>query len=87
MRAAGARCHDDRGLGRAGRGAALALDSLARMASRVVELGGTVRPLPDTDLALLPDLGSGFNDVLLWQHQEARPRRAGGALDNGRATA
>jgi 3,4-dihydroxyphthalate decarboxylase len=61
---------------------ALALDSLARMASRVVELGGTVRPLPDPDLALLPDLGSGFNDVLLWQHQEARLAAAGGALDD-----
>jgi ribulose-5-phosphate 4-epimerase/fuculose-1-phosphate aldolase len=62
---------------------ALALDSLARMASRVVELGGTVRSLPDADLALLPDLGSGFNDVLLWQHHEARLAAAGGALDDG----
>jgi ribulose-5-phosphate 4-epimerase/fuculose-1-phosphate aldolase len=61
----------------------LALDSLARMASRVVELGGTVQPLPDADLTLLPDLGSEFNDVLLWQHQEARLAAAGGALEDG----
>ena len=69
---------------------ALALDSLARMASQVVELGGTVRSLSDADLALLPDLGSGFNDVMLWQHHESYLAAAGGALDDGddgRATA
>jgi 3,4-dihydroxyphthalate decarboxylase len=56
---------------------ALAVDSLARMAGRVAALGGAVRPLPPDDLAQLPDLGSGFNDGLIWRHQEERLRRAG----------
>jgi ribulose-5-phosphate 4-epimerase/fuculose-1-phosphate aldolase len=60
---------------------ALAIDSLARMASRVVMLGGTVRAVADTDLALLPDLGTGFNDALLWQYHEARLAAAGLALN------
>ena len=51
---------------------ALALDSLARMATSVATFGGTVRALPDDDLALLPDLGTAFNDELLWRHHEAR---------------
>jgi 3,4-dihydroxyphthalate decarboxylase len=67
---------------------ALALHSLARMASRVAALGGTVRALPEGDLALLPDLGAAFNDELLWQHHEARLAAAGWALDeDGRTTA
>jgi 3,4-dihydroxyphthalate decarboxylase len=59
---------------------AMALDSLARMATSVVALGGTVRALPDSDLALLPDLGSAFNDELLWRHHEAQLEAAGSAL-------
>jgi 3,4-dihydroxyphthalate decarboxylase len=62
-------------------GRALALDALARMATTVVALGGTVRALPDDDLALLPDLGASFNDELLWRHHEARLADAGLALD------
>ena len=61
---------------------ALALDSLARMATAVVALGGTVRALPDDDLTQLPDLGAAFNDELLWRHQEARLAAAGLALDS-----
>jgi len=61
---------------------ALAVDSLARMAAEVVRLGGAVQALPDDDLALLPDLGSTFNDVLLWRHHEARLVLAGLALDD-----
>jgi 3,4-dihydroxyphthalate decarboxylase len=60
---------------------ALALDSLARMATSVVALGGTVQPLPDDDLALLPDLGQAFNDELMWRHHEARLEAAGIAID------
>jgi 3,4-dihydroxyphthalate decarboxylase len=60
---------------------ALAVDSLARMAASVTALGGIVRALPDADLALLPDLGAGFNEVLLWRHHEARLEAAGLALD------
>jgi 3,4-dihydroxyphthalate decarboxylase len=65
---------------------ALAVDSLARMAARVVALGGTVRALPDADLALLPDLGTGFNDELLWRHHEARLAAARLALDDDGGT-
>ena len=61
---------------------ALALDSLARIATSVVALGGTVRALPDDDLALLPDLGAAFTDELVWRHHEARLDTAGLALDD-----
>jgi hypothetical protein len=47
------------------------------MACRVTALGGEVRPLPLEDLDLLPDLGTGFNDDLVWRYHEARLRRAG----------
>jgi ribulose-5-phosphate 4-epimerase/fuculose-1-phosphate aldolase len=63
---------------------ALAVDSLARMAARVTALGGEVRPLPREDLEQLPDLGSGFNDELLWRHHEERLRRAGLGIAIGR---
>ena len=56
---------------------ALAVDALARMACRVASLGADVRPLPEDDLAQLPDLGPGFNDEQLWRHHEERLRRAG----------
>jgi 3,4-dihydroxyphthalate decarboxylase len=63
---------------------ALALDALARVASGVVALGGSVEALPAADLELLPDLGSGFNDVTLFRHHEARLEAAGLALDGTR---
>ncbi len=66
---------------------ALAVDSLARMAADVVRLGGTVRALPDDDLALLPDLGSTFNEMLLWRHHEARLAAAGLALEDAQGGA
>ena len=56
---------------------ALAIDALARMAGRVREMGGTPTALPPEDLAELPDLGSTFNDELIWQHYEARLDHAG----------
>jgi ribulose-5-phosphate 4-epimerase/fuculose-1-phosphate aldolase len=51
---------------------ALALDSLARMSMRVATAGGTPTAIPARDLAQLPDLGSGFNDEMLWRHHERR---------------
>jgi ribulose-5-phosphate 4-epimerase/fuculose-1-phosphate aldolase len=60
---------------------ALAVDALARMACRVTVLGGEVRPLPPDDLAQLPDLGSGFNDELVWRHRERMLRHAGHGID------
>lgn len=56
---------------------ALVVDSLAAMVVRVVQAGGTPAPLPDADLDELPDLGSGFNDTLLWRHHVARLELAG----------
>ena len=56
---------------------ALALNSLASMIGRVVALGGEVRPIPDDDLAELPDLGANFNTQLVWRHHEHRLRLAG----------
>jgi ribulose-5-phosphate 4-epimerase/fuculose-1-phosphate aldolase len=52
--------------------AALVLDSLAAMALRVVQAGGRPAALPEADLDELPDLGTGFNDTLLWRHHVAR---------------
>lgn len=65
---------------------ALAVDSLARMAARVVALGGMPTSLPSVDLDQLPDLGSGFNDELIWRHHEQRLAEAGLALDDGART-
>lgn len=59
---------------------ALAVDALARMAARVVAFGGTPAALPDGDLAQLPDLGSTFNDELIWRHHEQRLALAGLAI-------
>jgi len=56
---------------------ALALDSLARVASGVVALGGSVNAMPASDLDALPDLGPGFNDATLFRHHEARLEAAG----------
>ena len=61
---------------------ALAVDALARMICRVAELGGEIRPLPDDDLAELPDLGAGFNETLMWRHYEQRLRDAGKMIDD-----
>ncbi len=59
----------------------LAVDALARMACRVASLAAKVEPIPPDDLAQLPDLGSAFNDQLIWRHHEQRLRHAGLHLD------
>ena len=59
----------------------LAVDALARMACRVASLAADVEPIPSDDLAQLPDLGSAFNDQLIWRHHEMRLRHAGLHLD------
>ena len=56
---------------------ALAVDSLARMTTRVAALGGTPRAIVADDLAQLPDLGTGFNDTMVWRHHERRLAHAG----------
>jgi ribulose-5-phosphate 4-epimerase/fuculose-1-phosphate aldolase len=60
---------------------ALAVDALARMACRVAAAGGLPVARPDDELAQLPDLGAGFNDVQLWRYHERRLRHAGLGLD------
>lgn len=59
---------------------ALAVDALARMACRVAAVGARPVALPDDDLAQLPDLGSVFNDEMVWRHHERRLGHAGLAL-------
>ena len=56
---------------------ALAVDALARMASRVAALGATPRAIAPDDLAQLPDLGAAFNDDMVWRHHERRLAEAG----------
>jgi hypothetical protein len=51
------------------------------MACRVASLAAKVEPIPSDDMVQLPDLGSAFNDQLIWRHHEQRLRRAGLHLD------
>ncbi|MCW2946725.1 MAG: 3,4-dihydroxyphthalate decarboxylase [Actinoallomurus sp.] len=51
---------------------ALNVDELARICLEVAQAGGDPADLPAEDLAELPDLGSTFNDTLLWQYHTAR---------------
>ena len=60
---------------------ALDVDTLARMSLRVIQAGGTTEPIPDADLAELPDLGAGFNEAVLWRHHVAMLEAAGHGLD------
>lgn len=63
---------------------ALALDSLARMTLMAHGGGGAPEPMAATDLAMLPDLGSSFNDDQLWRFNVSLLRRAGLAVgDDG----
>jgi 3,4-dihydroxyphthalate decarboxylase len=57
---------------------ALNLEVLARVS---VRLGDRGRDLAPEDVSELPDLGSSFNDLLVWRHHLARLRLAGLALD------
>jgi ribulose-5-phosphate 4-epimerase/fuculose-1-phosphate aldolase len=50
---------------------ALAVTSLAALSLAVVGAGGTLVPTPESDRAELPDLGSAFNEDLLWRHHLA----------------
>ncbi|GAA3156374.1 class II aldolase/adducin family protein [Blastococcus jejuensis] len=62
-------------------GRALALDALARVCLESARLGGRAADLPPEDVAELPDLGSAFNDVMLFRHHLARLRHEGLLLD------
>jgi 3,4-dihydroxyphthalate decarboxylase len=56
---------------------ALHVDELARMSLSVAQAGGSPAPVPEADAAELPDLGSTFNDQLLWDHHVAVLRHRG----------
>jgi ribulose-5-phosphate 4-epimerase/fuculose-1-phosphate aldolase len=51
---------------------AVSVDVLARMTLAVASAGGTPRPVPDADLAELPDLGPAFTVATAWRHELAR---------------
>lgn len=51
---------------------ALSVDTLARLALTIVSASGTLVDLSPADLALLPDLGAGFNQATAWRHELAR---------------
>jgi 3,4-dihydroxyphthalate decarboxylase len=51
--------------------AALAVDSLARLALAVAGAGGHPASIAPEDLAELPDLGPAFNEATLWRHHLA----------------
>jgi len=59
---------------------AIHVDTLARVQLRVRSAGATPHPIPDEDLAELPDLGSGFNEATLWRHHLAALDADGGGL-------
>jgi 3,4-dihydroxyphthalate decarboxylase len=50
---------------------ALALEQLARITLDLARLGADAEELPDADRAELPDLGTAFNDDLVWAHHRA----------------
>jgi ribulose-5-phosphate 4-epimerase/fuculose-1-phosphate aldolase len=56
---------------------ALNLDALARMTLTAYSFGATPPELPAEDIALLPDLGSAFNDAQLWLNNVARLEHGG----------
>jgi ribulose-5-phosphate 4-epimerase/fuculose-1-phosphate aldolase len=56
---------------------ALDLTELHRIAAELAFLGSAPDPVPDTDHAELPDLGSSFNDASRWRHYTGRLEIAG----------
>lgn len=53
---------------------AVSVDAIATLALRITASGGSLRDLPDEDLAQLPDLGGQFNTDTAWNHELARLR-------------
>jgi 3,4-dihydroxyphthalate decarboxylase len=60
---------------------ALQVDSLARLSLGVVRAGGRLRSISDADRAELPDLGTAFNEALVWRHHLAVLRADGWDLE------
>lgn len=53
---------------------AVAVAQLARLSLAVVSAGGTLRDLPEEDMAELPELGAGLLTDTAWRHELARLR-------------
>jgi len=60
---------------------ALNLNLLARMTVALASMGRSAPPVPEADRVDLPDLGSGFNEQLVWQHHMAKLAHRGLAVD------
>lgn len=60
---------------------ALNVNVLARVTAALAAMGRDAREVPDADRAELPDLGSAFNDDLVWRHHVAKLASRGLALD------
>lgn len=56
---------------------AINVNKLARMTVALGQLGRTAPEVPAGDRLELPDLGSGFNDGLVWQHHVAKLEHLG----------
>ncbi|MFG1941486.1 class II aldolase/adducin family protein [Nonomuraea sp. NPDC048826] len=56
---------------------AISVQSIASISLSVAAAGGTPRPIPDEDLAELPNLGSGLNLGAAWRHELARLHEGG----------
>jgi ribulose-5-phosphate 4-epimerase/fuculose-1-phosphate aldolase len=56
---------------------ALNLEALARVCVEISRVGSEVVDIAAEDAQELPDLGSSFNDTLLWRHHLARLEHAG----------
>lgn len=60
---------------------ALHVDTLARLTLAVHNAGRQAKAIPEADFAELPDLGSGFNEAILWRHHLTALHADGRALD------
>ena len=60
---------------------ALNLNALATMTAAVARVGAVAPSVPEADRAELPDLGSGFNDDLVWVHHLAKLTHTGLGVD------
>jgi ribulose-5-phosphate 4-epimerase/fuculose-1-phosphate aldolase len=56
---------------------AVNLEKLARVCVGIARIGSEVSDVASEDALELPDLGSSFNDTLLWRHHLARLEQAG----------
>ncbi|WP_202862542.1 class II aldolase/adducin family protein [Antricoccus suffuscus] len=53
---------------------AASVNTLAGLSLKILGAGGALRPIPEEDLRLLPDLGATLNLATAWRHELARLR-------------